>query len=75
MHWRSVGGKAPASGLGCVQHSSGLTRSIPFLFLVFDVLIQEDKFELRCTLLAVIAWMDTVNQTIISSQDHAVTLK
>ncbi len=49
--------------------------SIPFFFLVFDMLIQEDEFELRCTLLAVIAWMDTVNQSIISSPDQAVILK
>ncbi len=61
---------------GCiVQHSSGLHWLDYIFFLVFDMLIQEDEFELRCTLAIEIAWKDTVNQSIISSQDQVGILE
>ena len=58
-----------------VQHSNGLHWLDSIFFLVFDMFIQEDEFELRCTLPIEIAWMDTVNQSIISSQDQVDILE
>lgn len=58
--WRYSSGKAGA--LCCI--AVDFIGSILLFFLVFDMLIQEDESELRCTLRFIIAWMDTVNQSI-----------
>ena len=64
MGRRSVGGKRSGKGGALCSIAVVYIGSIPFSFLVSDMLIQEDEIELRCTLRFIIAWMDTVNQSI-----------